>query len=147
MDAALTLIAAILAVLAAVVGGKGALLARPIKADLERNFQDLITIVSETLSNTALFLKTLRSTLGNPEMKWPDEATFQAVLALENVARVQATEAERIETLKVRDSSKGELDALSARAWIQFGAILAALSAALQLIVFYRQFVLKIPIQ
>lgn len=147
MDAALTLTAAVLAVLAAVVGGKGALLARPMTADLERNFQDLVTIVEETLSETALFLRTLRETLGRPETKWPDAATFQAVLALENVARVQTTEAERIRSLKVRDSSKYELDALAARTWIQFGAILAALSAALQLIVFYRQFILKIPIQ
>jgi hypothetical protein len=123
------------------------LLARPMKADLESNFQALTTIVQETLDETALFLKTLRSTLGKPETKWPDEATFQAVLALENVARVQATESERIRTLKVRDSLQYELDALSARTWIQFGAFLAALSGALQLIVFFRQFILKIPIQ
>jgi hypothetical protein len=113
MDAALILSAAVLAVLAAVVGGKGALLARPMKADLESNFQALTTIVQETLDETALFLKTLRSTLGKPETKWPDEATFQAVLALENVERVQATESERIRTLKVRDSLQYELDALS----------------------------------
>lgn len=77
MNAALILIAAVLAVLAAVVGGKGALLARPMAADLERNFQNLTTIVDETLSGTALFLKTLRSTLGRPETKWPDKLSWR----------------------------------------------------------------------
>jgi hypothetical protein len=56
VDQTLTLIAALLAVVAAVINGRAALLGRSIKPELGRNLNDLMTIVGDASSDTAVLL-------------------------------------------------------------------------------------------